>query len=194
MKSRHALLGFALTVLLVPLALARHVTQESPASQPHTVILLRHAEKDTAADTQDPGLTAAGEERARELARLLGHAGISRLVASEFRRTQATLAPLAAATQLSVETHPASDLDGLAGELRRAPAGSLTVVAGHSNTLPALAEKLGAPLAGLEPGENLADSEYDRLFVLTIGLGSSAPAPSSKPTRGLALELRYGAL
>jgi phosphohistidine phosphatase SixA len=192
MKPRPALLGIALTLLLVPLSFARRAPQEPLAPQPHTVILVRHAEKDTSGDPKDPGLTAAGEERARALARLLGHASVARLVASEFRRTQATLAPLAAATKLSVETRPAMDLDGLAAELLRAPPGSLTVVAGHSNTLPALAEKLGAPLAGFDPGENLADSEYDRLFVLTVG-GSSVPAPNAKPARGLALELRYGA-
>jgi len=192
MKSCSALLGFALTLLLFPLSLPRGAAQEPLATQQHTVILLRHAEKDTAGDPKDPGLTAAGEERARALARLLGHAGVTRLVASEFRRTQATLAPLAAAAKLSVETHPAMDLDGLAAELLRAPAGSLTVVAGHSNTLPALAEKLGTPLAGFAAGENLADSEYDRLFVLTVGL--AVPDPKAKPARGLALELRYGAL
>lgn len=183
MNRRLALALVALGSLLAPLAFARRPA--APAG-PHTVILVRHAEKDTAQDKNDPPLTELGTKRAEELARLLGHAGVTRLVASEFRRTQATLAPLAAATGLSVETRPAKELEALAVELAAAPAGSVTVVAGHSNTIPALAERLlGTPLPGLAAGANLADDEYDRLFVLTLGLGSAESSP-----RGLALELR----
>lgn len=191
MKHRLAALGLCLTTILVPLSLGR-APQAPPAPRPHTVVLVRHAEKDATRDPSDPGLTPAGEERARGLARLLEHSGVTRLLASEYRRTQATLAPLAAATRLAVETHPARDVDGLVAELLQAPAGSLTVVAGHSNTLPALAAMLGVPLAGLDPSGDLADSEYDRLFVLTIGLGPDA-GPDPERAGGIALELRYGA-
>ena len=184
MNRRLALALVALGSLSAPLAFARH--QAAPAG-PHTVILVRHAEKDTAQDKTDPPLTELGTKRAEELARLLAESGVTRLVASEFRRTQATLAPLAAATGLSVETRPAKELEALAVELAAAPAGTVTVVAGHSNTLPALAERLlGAPLPGLTAGANLAEDAYDRLFVLTLGVAE----PGAKP-RGLVLELRY---
>ena len=183
MNRRLALALVALGSLSAPLAFAR---RQAALAGPHTVILVRHAEKDTAQDKNDPPLTELGTKRAEELARLLGHAGVTRLVASEFRRTQATLAPLAAAAGLSVETRPAKELEALALELDAAPAGSVTVVAGHSNTLPALAERLlGTPLKDLA-GAQLADDAYDRLFVLTLGLAG----PGGK-TRGHLLELRY---
>ncbi|HEX6883688.1 MAG TPA: histidine phosphatase family protein, partial [Planctomycetota bacterium] len=156
---------------------------------PHTVILVRHAEKDGAQAGNDPALSARGEERAVELARVLGRAGVTRLVASEFQRTRATLAPLAEVNGVAVETRPARELEALAAELAAAPAGSVTVVAGHSNTLPALAERLGAPLPGLARGASLGEQEYDRMFVLTVGL---APQGTGGAT-ALAFELRYGA-
>jgi broad specificity phosphatase PhoE len=153
------------------------------------VVLVRHAEKDSAKDKTDPPLTELGTQRAEELARLLGHAGVTRLVASEFQRTQATLAPLAAATGLSVETRPAKELEALALELAAAPAGSVTVVAGHSNTIPALAKALGVTLGELDANGYLADDQYDRLFVLTVGV-SAAEGPAGAST--VALELSYG--
>ncbi|MEQ1893468.1 MAG: phosphoglycerate mutase family protein [Planctomycetota bacterium] len=180
-----AALSLALVAALVPLTSALRKPQ--PAPGPHTVILVRHAEKDSAKDKNDPPLTAGGTARAEELARLLAHAGVTRLVASEFRRTQATLAPLAKATGVTLEKRPAKELAALAEELRDAPAGSVTIVAGHSNTVPQLAEALGAPLPGIAKGANLGDDEYDRLFVLTVGL---EPKPGA-PAQGLAVELLY---
>lgn len=179
-----AALLLSLTVVL-PAGSSRAARSAEPG--PHTVILVRHAEKDSAKDKNDPPLTDLGVRRAEELAHVLEHAGVTRLVASEFRRTQATLAPLAKTSGLALETRPAKELAALAEELRSAPAGSVTVVAGHSNTLPALAEELGAPLPGVARGASLGDDEYDRLFVLTLGL---ADAGAGKPA-ALALELRY---
>lgn len=138
---------------------------------PVCVFLVRHAEK---ADdgTRDPGLTAEGEERARELARLLSRAGVTHLFASEFRRTGDTLAPLARASGLEVEALPARGVRDLARRLEDLPPGSVAVVAGHSNTVPALAALLGRPLAGLEDspyGPVLPESEYGRLVQIVLG-------------------------
>ena len=187
MRSRFAFAFLILAALLAPLAFGLARAPARADAGPHTVILVRHAEKDSAKDKNDPPLTESGAARAEELARMLAHAGVTRLVASEFQRTQATLAPLAAKTGVALETRPAKELAALAEELRAAPAGSVTVVAGHSNTLPALAESLGAPLPGVAKGANLGDDEYDPLFVLTLGL----PAAETGKPAALALELRY---
>lgn len=184
MKRRLLLALLAVGSLLAPLALAHRAQAAQPG--PHTVILVRHAEKDSAKDKNDPPLTELGTRRAEELARLLGHAGVTRLVASEYRRTQATLAPLAQACGVALETRPAKELDALAAELAAAPSGSLTVVAGHSNTVPALAKALGVTLSELDANGYLADDQYDRLFVLTVGAGQA-----ETQSRSLALELRY---
>jgi len=174
-------------LLAVPVALAR--PQDGHARPaPRVVVLVRHAEKSTQGDARDPELSPAGVERAEALARALAHAGATRLVASEYKRTQATLAPLAKQLGLVLETRPAADMAALAKELLEAAPGSVTVVAGHSNTLPELAQKLGVALpdtTATPKGPQLGDAEYDRLFVLTLPPADAPVAPS-------VLELRYG--
>jgi len=188
-----ALLPLALLPAL-PLAAGRtHGPQETRAEPAlrlasRTVVLVRHAEKSTEGDPRDPALSEAGVERARELARVLGHAGVTRLVASQFQRTQATLAPLAELRKLQVDVLPAGDLERLASELSSGEPGSVTVVCGHSNTIPALAARLGAPLANVNDtpqGPQLDEKEYGRLFVLTLPPAAAAVRPSG-------IELRYG--
>jgi broad specificity phosphatase PhoE len=149
---------------------------------------VRHAEKCTEGDAKDPELSATGKERTEELARTLARAGVTRLVASEYQRTQATLAPLSARLKLAVDVRPAADLDALATELVSAEPGSVIVVAGHSNTVPALAALLGVALPAVNDtpqGPQLGDDEYDRLFVLYL-------PPNDAPVKPSVVELRYG--
>lgn len=157
--------------------------RESPAEPPApiTVLCVRHAEK-APEPREDPPLTAAGESRARELAALLARSAATHLFASEFVRTQATLAPLAAGTKLTTLVRPARESSELAREIRALPAGSVAVVAGHSNTIPELVAALGGTLRDLEQGR-LREAEYDRLFVVSV------PAEGPCTT----LELSYGA-
>jgi phosphohistidine phosphatase SixA len=191
---------FVSLALVLPLALAvsrashARAAQEAPAAtvpirlEPRTLVLVRHAEKSEADDGQDPELSGAGKERAKELARLLAHSGATRLIATEYRRTRETLAPLAAATGLEVEVRSAPDVETLASEITSAEPGSVTVVCGHSNTLPALAQRLGVPLTGVTDGPRgaaLAEDRYDRLFVVHL-------PPAGSTVRPNALELRYG--
>jgi len=172
--------------------------REDPAAAAgySTAILLRHAEKDAAGDPKDPSLSPAGKERARALAKLLGRAGSTHLFASEYRRTRETLAPLAEARSLEVQVVPAAELARLAERIRALPAGSVSVVAGHSNTVPAIAKALGATLGDLldaPGGATLRDDEYARLFVVAL---RAAPTPggekAAKP-EAHAVELAYGA-
>lgn len=137
------------------------------------VIFVRHAEK--AADgTSDPPLTARGQRRAECLATLLGPFEPDQLLSSEYRRTQATLAPLARATGRTVETIEASDAEAWATALRQLPAGSRAVVSGHSNTLPAWVAELGPPLDGLDPDGNIPHDDYDRMLYVIVGEGRAA--------------------
>jgi len=186
------LLLFLPVALLAALALVGGQQEARGAVQmrlaPRTVILVRHGEKSTEGDPKDPELSVEGKARAEELARVLARSGATRLVASEFQRTQATLAPLAARLKLTVDVRPAAELEALATELVSAEPGSVTVVSGHSNTLPALAALLGVSLPGLNEtpqGAMLGDDEYDRLFVLYL-------PPNDAPVKPSVVELRYG--
>ncbi|TDJ74901.1 MAG: histidine phosphatase family protein [Planctomycetota bacterium] len=160
-------------LLVVPLLVERAVAGQDAALEllePTTVFFLRHAEKGTD-DARDPELSERGTERAAALAELLEHAGVTHLFASEFRRTQATLAPLAEALGLEVEIVSARSPDVQVAALRALPAGSVAVVAGHSNTTPALVRALGGEVGRLKAsrsGDVLGEDEYGRLFVVVL--------------------------
>jgi len=135
----------------------------------HTVILTRHAERASSTD-RDPDLSADGKARADRLATLLApRAPFARLVATEFKRTQQTLAPLGAKVGKTVEIHPAGDATALSAALVAEAPGSVSVVATHSNVLPQMVKELGAPaLDGLTSDGYLPETEYGRVVVVSI--------------------------
>lgn len=139
------------------------------------VVLVRHAEKRTDQGS-DPELTQAGQDRAERLAALFRAAGADAFFASQYRRTQDTLAPWANAQEVEVAVHDAGDPAGLVERLRALEPGALAAVAGHSNTIPDLARRLGAPLGGLDARGFLPEATYDRLFVVTVPVGAEVPA------------------
>lgn len=137
-----------------------HVAAESEAVAPGShVIVVRHAEK-TSDSARDPDLSVAGHARAERLAMLLAPRNIVATYASGYLRTQQTVAPTAAKHALAVTTYDASrDASEFAAQLRRDhPRGSI-LVAGHSNTVPAIVSALCQC-----PVPDMDDATYDRLY------------------------------
>ena len=129
------------------------------------VFLVRHAERADdggMAPEEDPHISPAGAERAEALARMLGNAGITHIHSTDYFRTRATAAPLAAATGLSVSVYDAGNQAAFAGELLATPGRHLVV--GHSNSIPGLVTALGG-----DPHGAIASMEYDRLYLVSIG-------------------------
>jgi phosphohistidine phosphatase SixA len=162
---------------------ARETPPPPPPPRPRSVILVRHAEK-AADDPRDPTLSDAGKLRAAALLRLLGDTQVTHVWTSEDKRTKETVRAVAEKNKVVPVEFPGRDPLGLASLLQGLPAGSISLVAGHSNTLPAVARALGAPLSGLAGGTDLRDDEYDRFVVITQPLEGGACS---------LLELRYGA-
>jgi broad specificity phosphatase PhoE len=134
------------------------VAPAPPAAPATTIILVRHAEK-AAEPALDPPLTPQGEARAKELARVLAKAGLSGVYATKLQRTQLTLRPIADALKLPVTILDAADPDATVKRLLEDHPGKTVLYAGHSDSLPAIIEKLcGAKIEG--PGE------YDNLYVI----------------------------
>lgn len=155
------------------------------AQQSTLVFVVRHAEK-AKDDPRDPSLSEAGQQRAQDLAQLLSAAEVTHLFSSQFRRTRQTLAPLAQQQELEVQVISAHDPDKQKEALLRLPPGSVAVLAGHSNTVPAMVQSLGGHLNGLlhtEDGELLHDDEYNRLFLVILSAGDHGIRT---------LEMRYG--
>jgi len=184
-KNRSSLLAF-LFIVFVSLCVApsagagagasptgTSAARSGPAAQAATttVFLVRHAEKVDPADPEfagaspdDPPLSASGVARAEELARTLGRVGITTIYSSPYERTRATVRPLAARLGLEITEHPAADVAELAERIRAANRGGVVVIAGHSNTVPALIEALGA--GSVPPIEDAW--EYDNLYIVTV--------------------------
>lgn len=168
-----ALLASALLLLVTAGACAEAVSEASGDSSRVEVILVRHAE--AGHEGRDPELRPAGLERAACLVTALEDRRVTHLFASPLRRTQQTLAPIASQRGLEPAVREPLPVEALVAELSSLPAGSVAVVAGHSNTLPPLARALGAELTGLvdEGGQPaLPREEHDRLIVLTLRRGS----------------------
>jgi phosphohistidine phosphatase SixA len=158
-------------------------------SEPVTIYLVRHAEK-AKNHPKDPDLSGEGQSRAERLAFVLVNEPITHLFSTPLKRTRDTLAPLAAVRGLAVTT--IRDVQEQAEALRVLPAGSVAVVAGHSNTVPALVAALGGQVDDTiegRGGPQLRNDSYDRLFVVML-----TPAIEDQPARLLRLlQLRYGA-
>jgi broad specificity phosphatase PhoE len=135
-----------------------------------TVIVVRHAEKQTAEnagtdfDTKDPMLTEQGSARAAALAKLLKSYPVVAVYATPFKRTQATAAPTASAFGLAIQSYEATESAGLFVERLRAKhqTGAVLVV-GHSNTVPAIVAALCSCTAPV-----LTDNDYGDRFEISI--------------------------
>lgn len=147
-----------------------------------TVIFVRHAEK-AAVPADDPGLSAAGQRRAEELARQLVDAdvvaGIDAVYSTPYRRTVDTAKPVADALNLPVLSYDASDTEAIIESIVREYKGKIVLVVGHSNTVPEMIGNMGAS-KNVPP---IAEDEYDNIYVVSI--------PWFGKTK--TIRLRYGA-
>ena len=132
-----------------------------------TVIVIRHAERELNGG-QDPPLTAAGEARAAQLARMFGNrAGpgqVSAIYISPLVRSRMTAAPLAAALGITPVEMPADDPRALVRRVLKDNAGGRVLVIGHADTVP----QIVALLAGSPAGPALGDTEYGTLYIVSV--------------------------
>lgn len=147
-------------------ALVGLVSQAAAQTEPVTVFVVRHAEKGPG--NPDPDLTDAGRARATALARALGDAEIGTIFTSEFKRTQATAAPIGELRHLTPIVIGAAKMDELVDRLRALAPGSRALVVSHSNVVPLIVERL----SGQKVGE-LTDADYDRIYVVTLPPGGT---------------------
>lgn len=127
---------------------------------PRIVVLVRHGEKQS--EDRDAALSPAGIARAACLADTLAELGVTHVFTTEFARTRDTAAPLAKRLGLTPEVVPAADETAWRERLGALPPGAIALVAGHSNTVPALVAALGA-------GEvAIAGDTYDKLFAVVL--------------------------
>ena len=161
-------------------ALAQEPAARAGADQSAStlVLVVRHAEK--ASDTaRDPELSADGMARAEALLAVARDAGVTHIITTQFIRTRATAARVAAERGLMPEIVPATASVGehtrAVADAARRHAGGVVLIVGHSNTVPAIVAALGAP----EPAA-ICDSEYDNLYVVQLVQGAPARLVQSR--------------
>jgi len=128
-----------------------------------TVILIRHTEKIIDPNNPDVDLSPAGQARAQELARMFGDAGVNAIYATQYKRTQETVKPLADKLGLRINVVNSKNTNDLLAQIRAQNSGQTVFIAGHNNNVPEIIAALGGPKYPIIP-----ESEYDNLFVVTV--------------------------
>lgn len=154
----------ALAVALV--VVMEGVAAPAAAEAQRLVLLVRHAERADGGvvppglvTPADPDLSAEGKSRAERLAGILAEAGVTRVVVTEFKRTQQTAQPTVDRLRLAPDLVPAADVKGLAERLSTAYRDDIVLVVGHSGSVPATIAALGGPTV------TIAETDYGNLFV-----------------------------
>ena len=137
-----------------------------------TYYIVRHAEK-AAVDgnpnmnANDPALSEAGKKRAEALKDALKGKHISQIFSTETIRTRTTADPLAQLLNVRISTYAPRSFDAFApGTAIREDSIKILVV-GHSNTV----DDIVNFLCKEQKLSDLADTEYDNLFIVTIKNG-----------------------
>jgi broad specificity phosphatase PhoE len=128
-----------------------------------TIIVIRHAEKKAEPDNPDPDLSPAGQARAQELARMFGGAGINAIYATQYKRTQQTVKPLADKLGLPVTQVDARKTGDLVARIRAQNPGQTVFISGHNNSAPEIVAALGGPTFPMIP-----EAEFDNLYIVTV--------------------------
>ena len=155
-----------------------------------TVILIRHAEKNIEPNNPDPDLSPAGQARAQELVHMFGDTGINAIYATQYKRTQQTVKPLADRLGLPITQVNSKNTVDLLAQIRAQHSGQIIFIAGHNNTVPEIVAALGGPTYPVIP-----ETEFDNLYIVTVyrtgkarvvklKYGTASPTSSASPTNG----------
>ncbi|NND82064.1 MAG: histidine phosphatase family protein [Gammaproteobacteria bacterium] len=160
MKPRKPFCLFLLMVyMLVPhMALA--------ADQGTTIYLIRHTEK-VLDGSNDPDLTLAGLERAKQWAKVLDRIELHHIFSTDTTRTHDTASIIAVAKGLPVQIYDHQTMDYAA--FIAAHKGKNVLMVGHSNTVPGIANGL----LGKRQYEDLSEDDYGSLFIVNLAAGSA---------------------
>lgn len=136
--------------------------QSRPAAGGVVFVVVRHAEK--ADNGADPELSADGHARTAKLAARLAGEPLVAIYTTDLHRTRQTVAPVAVARGLQpVLYDPREPAGSFIARLRATHRDGTVLVAGHSNTVPAIVAALCA--CEVEP---MPEHEFDRISTVRI--------------------------
>lgn len=159
--------GFFQLLILVCLCtgLMLEANAQQPAQKVTTIIVMRHAEKESGKDP-DPELSSEGKKRAAQLAYLFKDMPVTRLLATPYKRTQHTLSNLSSDKGVMIESYEPSKIPDLVSNLKQLT-GQTIVIAGHANTAPDLVNQL----LNEKRYNQLNENEFGKIWILTMNSG-----------------------
>jgi broad specificity phosphatase PhoE len=125
------------------------------------IFFVRHAEKSIVSKI-DPPLTSEGEQRAKDLERILRGKKIKHIYSTQTTRTVSTAKPLSESIAIPIEYYAHDTMPKFLYRLLES--GENALVVGHSNTVLQMIKELDLHPSKLE----IPDSEYDNLFVVYL--------------------------
>ncbi|HJS06525.1 MAG TPA: phosphoglycerate mutase family protein [Pirellulales bacterium] len=144
--------------MLISVAAVFLLAPSAKAADPTVFFIVRHAEKEPG--NGDVGLTAAGKERAKDLAAMMKTLRVSVIYSTNALRARQTAMPTAEAVQQKLR-----DYEYNAGWAKKLPVehkGKNILIVGHSDTI----HEIAVQLAGSAQQE--AGDVYDQLFIVRI--------------------------
>ncbi|MBC7829588.1 MAG: histidine phosphatase family protein [Chitinophagaceae bacterium] len=132
----------------------------------HTYYIARHAEKavpsagNTMSTPDDPPLSDAGTRRAETIREVLKDKNIRHIYSTNTKRTRLTAEPLSKAAGIEIQTYGPRPDSTFILILKKTKKNTLII--GHSNTV----DELVNGLTNEKNLSDLADSEYDNLFIV----------------------------
>ena len=149
------------SILIIVLSFAFSISAQAKK----TIILIRHAEKETAemTDQNDPPLNAAGKERAERLVKRIGKFHPGAIYSTNYKRTRDTVEPLAKKRGKTVQIYDGGKPQDLIDTIKNSKTKRFVVV-GHSNTIPPLVNLI----TGKDLFKNLQDPEYSVIWVIRM--------------------------
>jgi broad specificity phosphatase PhoE len=140
---------------------------------PAMIVLVRHGETGQGPGNE-PILTAAGHERAKELAVALRNVKFSAILTTHLIRTHETAQPLVTTQRLTRTvvhfdpSKPAEYVNAAKEEIRKHAGGAVLVV-GHQRSIPPLIAAYGGPQLPI-----ICENRFGNMFVLTPADSGSA--------------------
>ena len=133
------------------------------AQEVTTYYLIRHAEKERIdPSNRDPHLTIEGKERAENWQNIFKEVPFDIVYSTPYHRTRETAQPTANAQHLAVESYDPQNLYN--ASFKEKNEGKIVLVVGHSNTTPALANKI----LGREEYPQIDDRNNGNLYILQV--------------------------
>ena len=145
MKKRIVVLFF---IFCGSILMAQKNNQEAVMTK---IILVRHAEK-----------MLDGSKDPERLRFLLSDIDVNQIFSSPYIRTKKTVAPVAASKSITVEMYNPKD-PNFSTYLWSKVKGETAIVAGHSNSIPALVNQL----IGKDKFKELTEDVYSKIWILT---------------------------